>query len=134
MAEWSIHYSNLNLVDPVTGFPTMISWSYLEDRKKVRISKRSGAIIPKPEIWRQKFKDAVDSEESDTIDDKAVWTTSYEERPSKWEDMKADLLKTIENEKKSLGSDDANWANAYGMKFYWSEISLHSMGWMMKWK
>jgi large subunit ribosomal protein L24 len=109
MTERSIHYSNLNLVDPVTGFPTRISWSYLEDGKKVRISKRSGAIIPKPELWRQKFKDAVDSEESDTIDDKAVWATSYEERPSKWEDMRAELLKIIEeNDNKSLGADDAN--------------------------
>ena len=47
MKERSMHYSNVNLVDPVTGLPTRVSRKYLEDGTKVRIAKRSGAVIPK---------------------------------------------------------------------------------------
>merc|ERR1712232_551921 len=46
----SLHYSNVNLVDPVTGLPTRVSKRYLEDGSKVRVSKRSGAVIPRPDI------------------------------------------------------------------------------------
>ncbi len=47
MKERSLHYSNVNLVDPVTGLPTRVSKRYLEDGSKVRVSKRSGAVIPR---------------------------------------------------------------------------------------
>eukprot|EP00815_Leptocylindrus_aporus_P010546 CAMPEP_0116071186 /NCGR_PEP_ID=MMETSP0322-20121206/13573_1 /TAXON_ID=163516 /ORGANISM="Leptocylindrus danicus var. apora, Strain B651" /LENGTH=165 /DNA_ID=CAMNT_0003559373 /DNA_START=141 /DNA_END=635 /DNA_ORIENTATION=- len=50
MKERSLHYSNVNLVDPVTGLPTRVSKRYLEDGSKVRVSKRSGAVIPRPDI------------------------------------------------------------------------------------
>ncbi len=95
MTERSIHYSNLNLVDPVTGFPTRITWSYLKDGTKVRISKRSGAIIPKPEVVR-KPDDLIGSEDSDTTNAEEVWAVTYEEQPSKWEDMRQELLRTME--------------------------------------
>ena len=94
-----MHYSNVNLVDPVTGFPTKITWSYLEDGKKVRISKRSGAIIPKPEVWRLKPKNLLHSEDSDTVDDGDVWETTYVERRSKWEDMRDELVNKMEANK-----------------------------------
>ena len=97
--ERSMHYSNVNLVDPVTGFPTKITWSYLEDGKKVRISKRSGAIIPKPEVWRLKPKNLLHSEDSDTVDDGDVWETTYVERRSKWEDMREELVNKMEANK-----------------------------------
>jgi large subunit ribosomal protein L24 len=45
----SIHYSNVMLVDPTTGEPTKISRRFLEDGSKVRVSKKSGQIIPKPD-------------------------------------------------------------------------------------
>eukprot|EP00560_Eucampia_antarctica_P005841 CAMPEP_0197840002 /NCGR_PEP_ID=MMETSP1437-20131217/45351_1 /TAXON_ID=49252 ORGANISM="Eucampia antarctica, Strain CCMP1452" /NCGR_SAMPLE_ID=MMETSP1437 /ASSEMBLY_ACC=CAM_ASM_001096 /LENGTH=168 /DNA_ID=CAMNT_0043449541 /DNA_START=247 /DNA_END=750 /DNA_ORIENTATION=+ len=48
--ERSLHYSNVNLVDPVTGKPTRITKQYLEDGTKVRVAKKSGAVIPRPEI------------------------------------------------------------------------------------
>merc|ERR1719253_1654093 len=89
--ERSIHYSNVNLVDPVTGFPTKVTYSYLDDGTKVRISKRSGAIIPKPDVWKQKFRNEVPSEDSDTISDGDVWAKTYEERQSKWEDLTLQL-------------------------------------------
>ena len=47
MKERSIHYSNVNLVDPVTGLPTRVYRKFLEDGTKVRVSKRSGAVIPR---------------------------------------------------------------------------------------
>ena len=63
MKERSIHYSNVNLVDPVSGLPTRVSKKYLEDGTKVRIAKRSGAIIPRPEILTMR-KNAVRTEVS----------------------------------------------------------------------
>eukprot|EP00571_Detonula_confervacea_P012723 CAMPEP_0172298340 /NCGR_PEP_ID=MMETSP1058-20130122/1045_1 /TAXON_ID=83371 /ORGANISM="Detonula confervacea, Strain CCMP 353" /LENGTH=198 /DNA_ID=CAMNT_0013007609 /DNA_START=82 /DNA_END=678 /DNA_ORIENTATION=+ len=107
MTERSIHYSNLNLVDPVTGFPTKVTYSYLEDGKKVRISKRSGAIIPKPDVWKQeKMTNLIASEDSDTIVDDDVWGVTYEERTSKWEDMRQELLRTIEDNEKKSGIEE----------------------------
>ena len=106
MSERSIHYSNLNLVDPVTGFPTKINWSYLEDGTKVRISKRSGAIIPKPDNRRKgSLSLMTSSEESDTINEKDVWAKTYEEPlTTKWEDMRLALL---EKEKKLGGGEES---------------------------
>lgn len=43
----TIHYSNVMLIDPTTGEPTKISRRFLEDGTKVRVSKKSGHIIPK---------------------------------------------------------------------------------------
>jgi len=43
-----IHYSNVGLVDPETGRATRVGYGYLEDGRKVRVAKRSGAIIEKP--------------------------------------------------------------------------------------
>lgn len=44
----TIHYSNVNLIDPESGLPTRISYGFLEDGSKVRVSKRSGHIIERP--------------------------------------------------------------------------------------
>mmetsp|Transcript_25314 Transcript_25314/g.42941 ORF Transcript_25314/g.42941 Transcript_25314/m.42941 type:complete len:199 (-) Transcript_25314:227-823(-) len=98
MKERSMHYSNVNLVDPVTGFPTKVTYSFLEDGTKVRISKRSGAIIPKPDILTQRPpRNLVSSKESDTIDDGEVWEATYDaDRPSKWAAMREELLNTLE--------------------------------------
>jgi large subunit ribosomal protein L24 len=49
MMPRSLHYSNINLVDPVTGEATRISKKFMEDGRKVRVSKKSGAIIPRAE-------------------------------------------------------------------------------------
>jgi len=62
----SVHYSNVMLVDPTTGYvfmfilyrvgiyfsfsePTKTSRRFLEDGTKVRVSKKTGSIIPKPD-------------------------------------------------------------------------------------
>ncbi len=44
-----IHVSNVNLQDPETGKGTKVKYGFLEDGLKVRISKKSGSLIPKPE-------------------------------------------------------------------------------------
>jgi large subunit ribosomal protein L24 len=44
----TVHYSNVQLVDPTTGKPTKISRRFLADGSKVRVSKASGHVIPKP--------------------------------------------------------------------------------------
>jgi len=46
--EGSIHLSNLALADPKDGKPTRVGFKFIgegEDRKKVRVAKRSGAEI-----------------------------------------------------------------------------------------
>ena len=47
--EHPIHVSNVALIDPDLNVPTRIRIGYLEDGTKVRVSKKSGAIIPKPD-------------------------------------------------------------------------------------
>lgn len=75
MREQAIHYSNVNLVDPVTNAPTRIFRKVLADGSKVRVSKVSGAVIPKPVMTRRKPPNAVVTEDC-TLDD-AVWEISY---------------------------------------------------------
>jgi len=43
--EAPIHVSNVLPVDPKTGQPTRIGYKVLEDGRKVRYAKRSGAIL-----------------------------------------------------------------------------------------
>ncbi len=78
MRERSIHYSNVNLVDPVTNKPTRITKKFLEDGTKVRVSKKSGAIIPRPEILAIR-RTPVSTTVTDkcTSDDDLVWEQSY---------------------------------------------------------
>ena len=47
--EYPIHVSNVSLIDPEQNTPTRVKYGFLEDGSKVRIAKKSGAIIPKPE-------------------------------------------------------------------------------------
>ncbi|CAG9319137.1 unnamed protein product [Blepharisma stoltei] len=46
--ESPIHVSNMLLSDPETKKPTRVKIGYLEDGTRVRVSKKSGAVIPKP--------------------------------------------------------------------------------------
>jgi large subunit ribosomal protein L24 len=45
--EGSIHASNVMLLCPETGGPTRVCRKVLEDGRKVRISRKSGAVIEK---------------------------------------------------------------------------------------
>uniref|UniRef100_A0A7S1C4Y4 Large ribosomal subunit protein uL24c n=1 Tax=Bicosoecida sp. CB-2014 TaxID=1486930 RepID=A0A7S1C4Y4_9STRA len=50
--EAALHVSNVNLVDPVSGKPTRVAIREMEDGSRVRVAKRSGAIIPRPELLK----------------------------------------------------------------------------------
>jgi large subunit ribosomal protein L24 len=47
--EVPLHVSNVALVDPTTNQATKIKYGFLEDGTKVRLSKKSGTIIPIPD-------------------------------------------------------------------------------------
>ena len=47
--EFPIHISNVMLIDPQLKTGTKIKTGYLEDGTKVRVSKKTGALIPKPD-------------------------------------------------------------------------------------
>lgn len=82
MKERSIHASNVNIVDPVTGLPTRVSKKILEDGTKVRVAKKSGAIIPRPEILeKRKRPQSLAVTESCTEDADAVWEITYNPQP-----------------------------------------------------
>jgi len=75
--ERTIPYRNVNLVDPVTGKPTRIYRKYLEDGTKVRISKKSGAIIPRPDIlnFRKRPVNSVVTDKDTSEED--AWEVTY---------------------------------------------------------
>jgi len=77
--ERSMHASNVNLLDPVTEKPTRIRYDVLPTGEKVRIAKKSGAIIPRPDILtmrKRPIKSLVN--ESCTAEDD-VWEVTYSE-------------------------------------------------------
>lgn len=43
-----IHYSKLALIDPSDNKPCKIEWKFSAEGKRLRISKRTGTLIPKP--------------------------------------------------------------------------------------
>jgi large subunit ribosomal protein L24 len=77
--ECSLPLSSVSLVDPVSNFPTRIYRTYLEDGTKVRVSKKSGAVIPRPSLLtlRKRPVNSVASP-SDTADPNDVWEITYE--------------------------------------------------------
>lgn len=55
--ESPLHYSNVSLVDPVTNAPIKVSWRYLEDGTKVRVTRgrlASQSVVPRPEMLKQR--------------------------------------------------------------------------------
>jgi large subunit ribosomal protein L24 len=53
-APCSVHYSNVNLVCPVTSLPTRVARRFLDDGTRVRVAVRSGAIIELPEVLKER--------------------------------------------------------------------------------
>ena len=43
--EAAIHMSNLKLIDPKTNEPTKVAFRVLEDGRKVRVARKTGAVI-----------------------------------------------------------------------------------------
>jgi len=47
--EFPIHVSNVALIDPQLDVPVKIKAGFLDDGTRVRVSKKSGAILAKPD-------------------------------------------------------------------------------------
>jgi large subunit ribosomal protein L24 len=68
--ERTLPHASVNLVDPVTNKPTRVFRKILDDGTKVRVSKKSGAVIPRPDVltmrrrpYNQSVTDSCTSEE-----------------------------------------------------------------------
>lgn len=71
-----IHVSNIQLIDPEGNVPTKIWRRYTDEGEKVRVSKASGSIIPKPE-WKREKPRAILKGPKDT-DPENVYEVTYE--------------------------------------------------------
>lgn len=80
MKPCSVHYSNAMLIDPTNGEPTKIVRRYLEDGTKVRVSKKTGTIIPKPDFdfMRKPRSAVVGPKDTDPADVFKVTFPDYE--------------------------------------------------------
>ena len=70
----SLHYSQVNLIDPDIDIPVRIKIGYLEDGSRVRISKKTGNIIEKPSFEHTKYESRNSNKVDgplDTMSDKA---------------------------------------------------------------
>lgn len=59
-----MHVSNVALIDPeleyiIISKPTRVKYAYLEDGTRVRVSKKTGALIRKPEINKLPYEERV---------------------------------------------------------------------------
>ena len=63
----------------MTNKPTRITFSYLDDGTKVRVAKKSGAVIPRPEVlkYRKRPVSSIITESDTTEED--VWAVTYED-------------------------------------------------------
>ena len=68
--ESPIHVSNVSLIDPESATPTRIRYGFLEDGSKARISKKSGALIPKPDRSALKYMNRTKGKEAGPNDTK----------------------------------------------------------------
>ena len=71
---------NVNLICPVTDRPTRISNKFLEDGTRVRISKLSGAVIPKPEEALKTRRMPVQDKGGRDTDEEEVWKVTFNGR------------------------------------------------------
>lgn len=76
--EAPVHVSNVALLDPTDNEPTRVAVRYLDDGTKVRVSKRSGAVIPKnDEVLRERRPRPGLNKERDTPKDAALKRTYF---------------------------------------------------------
>ncbi|OQR90964.1 39S ribosomal protein L24, mitochondrial [Achlya hypogyna] len=54
LAPGPIHYSNVNLIDETIGKPTRIAVRFSEEGERLRVSKKTGTIIAKPEVLKER--------------------------------------------------------------------------------
>ena len=78
MVEQPIKYCAVNLVDPMTNLPTRIFRKILEDGSKVRVSKKSGAIIPRPAILYVRTRPVNPVTTTSCTSEEDAWAISYQ--------------------------------------------------------
>eukprot|EP01122_Echinamoeba_exundans_P010949 TRINITY_DN4209_c0_g1_i1.p1 TRINITY_DN4209_c0_g1~~TRINITY_DN4209_c0_g1_i1.p1 ORF type:complete len:209 (-),score=59.82 TRINITY_DN4209_c0_g1_i1:222-815(-) len=65
-AESPVHYCHVKLVDPIDKKPTKVSFKFNEAGEKLRVSKRTGNIIPKPQrLMDLKYRKTVGPKDTD---------------------------------------------------------------------
>mmetsp|Transcript_30139 Transcript_30139/g.42037 ORF Transcript_30139/g.42037 Transcript_30139/m.42037 type:complete len:196 (-) Transcript_30139:200-787(-) len=79
--ESPVHYSNIMLVDPANGLPSRVNERNLNG-KRVRVSARSGAIIPKPELSQIYQRNETVNEKTDTPPEHVLAKTYVPPDPS----------------------------------------------------
>lgn len=78
MVEQPMKYCAVNLVDPMTNLPTRIFRKLLDDGSKVRVSKKSGAIIPRPAILYVRARPTNPVTTTSCTAEEDVWAISYQ--------------------------------------------------------
>jgi large subunit ribosomal protein L24 len=78
MVERPMKYCAINLVDPITNLPTRIFRKILEDGTKVRVSKKSGAIIPRPAILYIRKRPVNPITTTSCTSEEDAWAISYQ--------------------------------------------------------
>lgn len=73
-APRSIHYSNVNLVCPITNKPTRVRRGFLGDGTAVRIAVRSGAFIHYPK-WERRSSRSTTIGDKDTLEEDVLRVT-----------------------------------------------------------
>mmetsp|Transcript_30110 Transcript_30110/g.82727 ORF Transcript_30110/g.82727 Transcript_30110/m.82727 type:complete len:205 (-) Transcript_30110:92-706(-) len=76
--EQPIVYSNLALVDPIKKVPTRIEYRILDDGTKVRVAKKSGAVIPKPELLKHRRRPVRFTVTESCTAEEDVWEETYD--------------------------------------------------------
>lgn len=95
--EAPIVVSRVQVVCPESNRPTRVGYAYLEDGTKVRIAKRSGAIIPRPDILskRRVPRPAEDGVKDTTSD--VVLECSFKDENNLYQGKYEGLKSIIEN-------------------------------------
>lgn len=109
--ESPISYSNVSLIDPVTKAPVKVSWRYLGDGSKVRVTRgnlASGSIIPRPEVLKQRKKPRPASLGNDD--------TTLEEADNKTYTESGDLPSALASFIEKYGSSDTSPRFRYGKR------------------
>lgn len=95
-APRSIHYSNVNLICPMTNLPTRIRRAFLEDGTRIRIAVRSGATIPYPK-WERRTPRKTAIGEKDTPEHDVLEVTYDPDRDCKlWETTLVDSVRQLQ--------------------------------------
>ena len=106
--ERSIPYWSVMLLDPVLNVPTRVTRKYMEDGSRVRVSKKSGAIIPKPALSLI-IKNKIRSHTTDKCTlEEDVWESTYVPRPPLKPRLQLPLSHSEEEDQPTDGPQELN--------------------------